>query len=93
MRVGARDPRVAALVRSRLRREFDFSEIVGSPRPKFLIAADRDELTPLKTMQRFYGLLTSAELVVVDGADHLFDGRGARCVTQSRLFGDFGDRL
>jgi alpha/beta superfamily hydrolase len=96
MRVGARDPRVAALVGiAPPVGEFDFAEMVGSPRPKFLIAAEFDELTPVRTMQRFYGLLAEPrEMVVVDGADHLFDGRtGEVRDAIAGLFGDFGDRL
>lgn len=96
MRVGARDPRVAALVGiAPPVGEFDFAEMVGSPRPKFLIAAGFDELTPVRTMQRFYGLLAEPrEMVVVDGADHLFDGRtGEVRDAIAGLFGDFGDRL
>ena len=96
MRVGARDPRVAALVGiAPPVGEFDFAEMVGSPRPKFLVAAEFDELTPVRTMQRFYGLLAEPrEMVVVDGADHLFDGRtGEVRDAIAGLFGDFGDRL
>ena len=46
-----------------------------SHKPKFLIHGEADELIPLKEMRRFYGSLEEPkELVVVDAADHLFDG-------------------
>jgi len=47
-----------------------------SPKPKFLIQAERDELCPLKRAYEFYAQLAEPkELVVIDGADHLFDGK------------------
>ena len=55
---------------------YDFSVVRNSPKPKFLIQAERDELCPLKRAYEFYAQLAEPkELVVIDGADHLFDGR------------------
>ena len=37
---------------------------------------ESDEVCPLEGMWRFYGQLQEPkELVVIDGADHLFDGK------------------
>jgi len=55
-----------------------FSVVRNSPKPKFLIQAERDELCPLKRAYEFYAQLAEPkELVVIDGADHLFDGKMA----------------
>ena len=44
-------------------------------KPVFLIHGERDHLSSVKAVQRFYGTLHEPrELVIVDGADHLFDG-------------------
>ena len=73
----ARDSRVTALlgiappVTHR-----DFSPAVAAAKPTFLIHGEMDELIPLKEVRRFYGQLAEPkELVVIDGADHLFDGK------------------
>ena len=75
--VGAADPRVSTLVgiAPPLARE-DFASVARSPKPKFFIQGERDELCPLKPMQEFYGRCEEPkELVVIDAADHLFDGK------------------
>jgi alpha/beta superfamily hydrolase len=55
---------------------YDFSPVVTTPKPTFLIHGERDELVPLKDVRAFYGRLDEPkELVVIDGADHLFDGK------------------
>ena len=44
-------------------------------KPVFLIHGERDHFASIKAMQRFYGTLAEPrELVIVDSADHLFDG-------------------
>jgi len=49
--------------------------VIAAGKPVFLIQGERDHLAPVKSVQRFYGTLTEPrELVIVDGADHLFDG-------------------
>ena len=53
-----------------------FDGIRHSTKPKFFVHAERDQLCSLKTMWRFYGELPEPkELVVIDSADHLFDGK------------------
>jgi alpha/beta superfamily hydrolase len=75
--VGAGDPRVSTLIGiappvSR----YDFGPVERSTKPKFFIQGEFDELCPLKEMREFYARAAEPkELVVIDGADHLFDGK------------------
>jgi alpha/beta superfamily hydrolase len=75
--VGAEDPRVSTSIGiappiSR----YDFSAVERSTKPKFFIQGEFDEICPLKTMREFYARCAEPkELVVIDGADHLFDGK------------------
>ncbi|HUK34263.1 MAG TPA: alpha/beta fold hydrolase [Vicinamibacterales bacterium] len=55
---------------------YDFERVRTSSKPKFFIQGERDELCPLKDMQEFYARSHDPkELVVIDAADHLFDGK------------------
>jgi len=75
--VGAADPRVSALIgiAPPLSR-YDFGDVGRSTKPKFFVQGERDELCPLKDMQEFYARAEEPkELVVIDAADHLFDGK------------------
>jgi alpha/beta superfamily hydrolase len=75
--VGAADPRVSTLVgiAPPLSR-YDFESVRISLKAKFFIQGERDELCPLKPMQEFYARCEEPkELVVIDAADHLFDGK------------------
>ena len=75
--VGADDPRVSTLIgiAPPLNR-YDFEPVARSSKPKFFIQGERDELCPLKEILEFYARAAEPkELVVIDGADHLFDGR------------------
>ena len=75
--VGADDPRVSTLIgiAPPLSR-YDFEPVAGSPKPKFFIQGERDEICPLRDMREFYARAAEPkELVVVDAADHLFDGK------------------
>ena len=77
--VGAEDPRVSALVgiAPPLSR-YDFGPVERSTKPKFFIQGEFDELCPLREMRAFYARAAEPkELVVIDGADHLFDGKVA----------------
>jgi alpha/beta superfamily hydrolase len=75
--VGADDPRVSALIGiappiSR----YDFGAAERSTKPKFFIQGEFDEICPLKTMREFYARCAEPkELVVIDSASHLFDGK------------------
>jgi alpha/beta superfamily hydrolase len=75
--VGAADPRVSTLIAiAPPLSGYDFEPIVRSTKPKFFIQGERDEVCPLKDMREFYARAAEPkELVVVDAADHLFDGK------------------
>jgi uncharacterized protein len=75
--VGARDPRVTTLVAIALPiGGYDFDPVARSTKAKFFIHGERDELSPLKDVREFYARAAEPkELVVVDAADHLFDGK------------------
>ena len=75
--VGAEDPRVSTLLGiAPPLANYDFEAVRASPKPKFFIQGERDELCPLKQMREFYARAAEPkELVVIDGADHLFDGK------------------
>jgi len=74
---GAADARVSTLVgiAPPLSR-YDFEPVRVSPKPKFFVQGERDEICRLKDMQAFYARAADPkELVVIDAADHLFDGK------------------
>ena len=74
---GAADPRVSTLVGIALPvSRYDFSPVERSAKPKFFIHGEFDELCPLKEMREFYARCAEPkDLVVIDAADHLFDGK------------------
>jgi len=75
--VGADDSRVTTLVgiAPPLSR-YDFETVRTSGKPKFFVQGERDEICPLKEMYAFYSRCHDPkELVVIDAADHLFDGK------------------
>jgi uncharacterized protein len=75
--VGAADADVTALIGIACPvNKYDYSAVVGAAKPTFLIHGERDELIPVKEIRKFYATLAEPkELVVIDGADHLFDGK------------------
>jgi hypothetical protein len=75
--VGADDPRVAVLVGVAPPVDhYDFAAVAVSGKPKFFIHAEHDEIVPVKAMRRFYaGLEEPKDLIEVEAADHLFDGK------------------
>jgi alpha/beta superfamily hydrolase len=73
--VGARDPRVTALIGVAISLSRDLGMVQQSAKPKFFIHGERDEITPLQSIRRFYAdAHEPKELVVIDGANHVFDG-------------------
>jgi alpha/beta superfamily hydrolase len=77
--VGAGDPRVTTLlgICPPIAR-YDFSAVERSPTPKFFIHGEFDEICPLRDMKAFYARAAEPkELVVIDAANHLFDGKVA----------------
>ena len=75
--VGSEDPHVTALVGIACPvNKYDYSPVVAAAKPTFLIHGEFDELVPIKDVRKFYALLSEPkELVVIDAADHLFDGK------------------
>jgi uncharacterized protein len=77
MTMGATDPRVTALIGiAPPVNRYDFSSVISAGKATFLIHGEFDELISLKDVRKFYGqLFEPKELVVIDSADHLFDGK------------------
>ncbi|HWW86975.1 MAG TPA: alpha/beta fold hydrolase [Vicinamibacterales bacterium] len=75
--VGAEDRRVSALLGISLPvATYDFENVARSTTAKFFIQGERDELCSMDVMREFYARAAEPkELVIIDGADHLFDGR------------------
>jgi alpha/beta superfamily hydrolase len=76
---GAEDERVSTLIAIAPpvnRPAYDFSAVRASTKPTFLIHGEADDIVPLQDIWKFYGELQEPkELVVIDAADHLFDGK------------------
>jgi alpha/beta superfamily hydrolase len=77
MTAGAGDARVSTMIGIALPvSRYDFDPVARSPKPKFFIHGERDEICPLPQIREFYARAAEPkELVVIDGADHLFDGK------------------
>lgn len=79
LETGADDPRVSALIgiAPPVNREgYTWDRTLLTEKPKFFVQGDMDELCPLKDMWAFYAKLKEPkELVVIDGARHLFEGK------------------
>jgi alpha/beta superfamily hydrolase len=91
---GAADDRVSVLIgiAPPLAREgYSFDGTLASTKPKFFVQGEFDELCPLKDMWSFYAKLPEPkELVVIDGASHLFEGKAAEVgEALEELLGDF----
>jgi uncharacterized protein len=85
LETGATDERVSALIgiappvaTSASGMDYEFPNTLASTKPKFLVQGEADEVCPLEGMWAFYGKLQEPkELVVIDAADHLFEGKTA----------------
>ncbi len=79
LETGAVDPRVSVLIGIAppvTRDTYDFANTRVSEKAKFLVQGSEDELCPIEGLWAFYGTLPEPkELVVIDGADHLFTGQ------------------
>lgn len=83
LEVGAADDRVSALIgiappvaTAFSDMEYDFPNTLESDKPKFLVQGELDDVCPLEALWTFYSRLREPkELVVIDAADHLFEGR------------------
>jgi alpha/beta superfamily hydrolase len=79
LETGATDPRVSALIGIAppvAGHGFSFPHTLDSTKPKFFVQGDLDELCLLKDLRTFYARLQEPkDLVIIDGASHLFDGQ------------------
>jgi alpha/beta superfamily hydrolase len=89
---GAADDRVCALVAIAPPVDrYDFATVKRSTKPKFIVHGEQDELIPLKLVREFYAQLQEPkELVVIDRANHLFEGQATEVGDAlEELLGDF----
>ena len=79
LEAGAVDDRVSTLIGIAppvVRPGYTWPNTLDTDKPKFFVQGDLDELCPLKDMRAFYAKLKEPkELVVIDGASHLFEGK------------------
>jgi uncharacterized protein len=101
LEVGAADDRVSVLIgiappvaTSVSGMDYEFPNTLASTKPKFFVQGEADEVCPLEAMWQFYGRLEEPkELVVIDAADHLFEGKTPEVgEALEDLLGDFGER-
>jgi alpha/beta superfamily hydrolase len=78
LETGAMDDRVSVLIGIAppvTKPDYDFTATRASTKPKFFVQGEADEICPIQDMWKFYGEVPEPkELVVIDAADHLFDG-------------------
>jgi alpha/beta superfamily hydrolase len=89
---GAADERVCALIAVAPPVDrYDFTAVKQSPKPKFIVHGEEDELISVKLVREFYAQLPEPkELVVIDRANHLFEGQAAEVGDAlEELLGDF----
>jgi uncharacterized protein len=93
MTAGARDDRICSLIAiAPPVHKYPYGdEVKSSPKPKFIIHGERDELIPLKLVREFYAQLEEPkELVEIDRANHLFEGQASEVGDALEdLLGDF----
>ena len=101
LETGAVDDRVTALIgvappveTSVSGMHYTFPNTLATAKPKFFVQGEADEVCPLQAMWAFYGRLEEPkELVVIDGADHLFEGKTQEVgEALEDLLGDFETR-
>jgi hypothetical protein len=96
LETGASDDRVRVLIGIAppvSKNGYDFSRTKQSTKPKFFVQGEADDICPIQDMWKFYGELHEPkELVVIDAADHLFDGHTTEVgEALEDLLGDFSD--
>ena len=94
LETGAADDRVKVLIGIAppiTRDGYDFSNTLRTTKPKFFVQGESDDVCPIQDMWKFYGALAEPkELVVIDAADHLFDGHTTEVgEALEDLLGDF----
>ena len=75
--IGAADPRVALILAiAPAVDHYDYSALAAAGKPVFIVHGEEDTIAPVRHVRRLYaGLAEPKELVVIEGADHVFDGR------------------
>jgi len=92
LEAGARDERVCALIAvAPPVNRYDFAAAKRSAKPTFIVHGEEDEIIPLKAVREFYAQLQEPkELVVIDRANHLFEGQAGEVGDAlEELLGDF----
>jgi alpha/beta superfamily hydrolase len=95
LETGAADDRVSVLIGIAppvTKMGYDFSSTRRSAKPKFFVQGEADEICPFQDMWKFYGEIPEPkELIVIDAADHLFDGHTTEVgEALEDLLADFG---
>ncbi len=76
LNVGAADTRVSLLLGIAPPTSRELDAFRQSAKPKFLIHGEGDDVVPVQDIRKLYGQLEEPkDLVVIDAANHLFDGR------------------
>jgi alpha/beta superfamily hydrolase len=100
LEVGALDARVSALIgiappveTSVSGQVYTFEATLASTKPKFFVQGEADEVCPIQGMWSFYAKLHEPkELVVIDMANHLFEGQAGEVgEALEDLLQDFGE--
>ncbi|MGE0463041.1 MAG: alpha/beta hydrolase [Vicinamibacterales bacterium] len=75
--VGADDPRVTLLLAIAPPVDrYAYDALKTCTKPKFIIHGEEDEVVSVREVRKLYGEIPEPrELVVIEGADHVFDGR------------------
>lgn len=100
LEAGAADDRVSALIgiappvmtsATVSGMDYEFPNTLASTKAKFIVQGEEDELVPVEGIRVFYAQLQEPkELVVIEGADHLFEGKTAEVgEALEELLGDF----
>jgi alpha/beta superfamily hydrolase len=79
MTSGADDDRMCALIGiAPPVNRYEYSSVMSSAKPKFIVHGESDELIPLKAVREFYARLKEPkEFVEIDRATHLFEGQAS----------------
>lgn len=102
LEVGALDDRVSVLigisppvVTSVSGQDYQFPNTLASTKPKFFVQGEADDVCPLEGMWKFYSQLHEPkELVVIDAADHLYNGKSQEVgEALEELLGDFEEPI
>jgi alpha/beta superfamily hydrolase len=94
LETGAADPRVSLLIGIAppwTRDGYSWPHTLASDKPKFFVQGESDEVCAIQDMWAYYAKLKEPkELVVIDGANHLFEGHTPEVgEALEELLGDF----